>query len=78
MQSCGTINIKEMTAEEKEFERMQIQNYKLRRKLKEYIKFDGQLIHVTLSPSLWREFCDYLTERKKKQNEENKTEAECQ
>lgn len=64
-----------MTKEEMEFERMQIQNFKLRRKLNEYIKFDGKLIHVTLSPSMWRKFCDYLEVMKAQKNEENKTEA---
>jgi hypothetical protein len=76
MLNCGIINLIDMTPEENEFERMQIQNYKLRRKLKEYIKFDGQLIHVTLAPSMWRKFCDYLEVMKTKKNEENKTAVE--
>jgi hypothetical protein len=37
----------------------------------DYIKHENELIHIILSPKKWREFVEYLKE--KKQDEKNKT-----
>ncbi len=49
---------KELTKEsEQEFERLSLDNYKIRRML---IKEENELIHLTMGKKRWKQFCEFL------------------